>query len=464
MRGKSIARGLVWLGFLASMTAGCGSDDESALNTAAGTAAGPIAWTRVFAGAAEQAGWHVATTDAGQIVVVGTMQSKVDFGTGGQIDSVSENDIFIAWLNSDGKIARVRRFGETGGHLPIGMAVDSAGGVLLTGAMMGSIDFGGGLLDSQGGADAFIASFSPNGDYRFALRVGNAAEQSGGQIALAEDGSILWSGTFEGDIDIAGIPLTSTGQSDLFVAKISADGKTTWARSLGGPGFDGDTSLVHLPSGQLLVSGFYEGAPDLGDGALPNTGMGNGQLLVAFDDDGTFSWSRGIAQDTGYFPFALHVDEAGSPWLIGACAGEVDLFGTQVSAPQQGVALVKLGADGVPLATQVFAADEPGFVRAVRARGGGFVIAGDFANNIDLAGQTLTSAGESDLFIVWVDSDGRVTRRARTGGAGQERFGAISMLPTGQVVVTGAFDGTMNAGAGAYTSVDGPDGFVLLVN
>ena len=31
-------------------------------------------------------------------------------------------------------------------------------------------------------------------------------------------------------------------------------------------------------------------------------------------------------------------------------------------------------------------------------------------------------------------------------------------------LVTGAFDGTMNAGAGAYTSVGGPDGFVLLVN
>lgn len=444
--------------------AGCGSDDESALNTATGTAAGPIAWTRIVAGTAEQVGWHVATTETGQIVVVGTMQSKVDFGTGGQIDSVSENDIFIAWLNGDGKVARARRFGESGGHIPMGMAVDSAGGVILTGIMMGSIDFGGGLLDSQGGADGFIASFAANGDYRFALQVGNAAEQSGGQIALADDGTIFWSGTFEGDVDIGGIPLTSTGQSDLFVAKISATGKATWAHSLGGPGFDGDTSLVHLPNGQLLVSGFYEGAPDLGDGSLPNTGMGNGQLLVSIGDDGTFSWSRGIVSDTGYFPLALHVDEAGSPWLIGACAGEVDLFGTQVSAPDRGVALVKLGADGAPVATQVFAADEPGFVRAVPARGGGFVIAGDFAKNIDLAGQTIASVGDSDLFVVWVDSDGRVTRRARTGGAGQERFGAVSLLSTGQVVLTGAFDGIMNVGAATYTSVDGPDAFVLLLN
>ncbi len=464
MRVNGIARGVVWLGFFASMMAACGGDDELGLNMATGTATGPVAWTRIFAGDTEQVGWLVATTETGQIVVAGTMQSKVDFGTGGQIDSVSENDIFIAWLDRDGKIARVRRFGETGGHVPMGIAIDSAGGVILSGVMIGSIDFGGGLLDSQGGADAFIASFSASGDYRFALRAGNAAEQSGGQITLAQDGSIYWSGTFEGDIDIGGMPLKSAGQSDLFVAQISAAGKTTWARSLGGPGFDGNTSLARLPNGQLLVSGFYEGAPNFGDGAMPDAGTGDGQFLVALGADGKFAWSQGIAHKTGYFPFLVRVDELGSPWLIGACAGEVDLFGTKLSTPEQGVALVKLDVGGAPLAMQVFPADAPGFVRAVQTRGGGFVIAGDFSRNIDLAGQTLTSAGESDIFVVWVDSEGRVTRRARTGGTGQEMFGGVSMLHTGQVVVTGAFEGAMNVGGAAYTSVGGPDAYVLLMN
>lgn len=464
MRMKRIFSGGAWLGFVALMATACNSKDEPLVNTATGTAAGPVAWTQVFSGDADQVGWLVATTDSGQIVVAGTMQSKVDFGAGGQIDSVSENDIFVAWLERDGKVARVRRFGETGGHIPLGLAVDSAGGVILTGVMIGSIDFGGGLLESQGGGDAFIASFGANGDYRFAMRAGNAAEQRGGQIVLAEDGSIYWSGTFEGDIDIGGIALQSAGQSDMFVAKISPTGSPAWANAVGGPGFDGDVSMARLPNGQLLVSGFYEGAPDLGDGALPDTGMADGQVLVAIGDDGKFAWSRGVAHTSGYFPFSVRVDEMGAPWLIGVFAGAVDLFGTPMSTPEQGVALAKLDAGGAAVSTQVFPADQPGFVRAVPARGGGFVIAGDFEKSIDLAGQTLTSAGDNDIFVVWVDSDGRVTRRARSGGAGQERFGGVSMLPTGQVVITGGFDGTMNIGGAAYTSANGPDGYVLLLN
>jgi hypothetical protein len=464
MRRRKIARGLFAFAFLASNTVGCGGKDTEPVNTAAGTAAGPVAWTQIFGGTGEQMGWHVATTDSGQIVVAGTMQSRVDFGAGGQIDSVSDNDIFIAWINPDGKVARVRRFGESGGHIPTGIAVDSGGGVLLSGVMIGSINFGGGQIDSQGGADAFLASFSANGDYRFAISVGNASEQSGGQIAMAPDGSILWSGSFEGDVNVGGIALKSAGASDMFVAKINGNGKAAWAKALGAAGYDGDTSIAVMPQGQVLISGRYEGIVDLGDGALPATGMGDGQFLVQLKSDGSFGWSRGMGNDTGYFPYSVHVDEKGSPWLIGACAGEVDLFGTKIGSAGQGVALVKLGIDGKPLTSQVFVGDEVGYVHAARARGGGFVIAGDFAQKMQLAGQTLTSAGESDLFFIWVDSEGRVTRQARAGGAGEERFGAISMLPKGQVVVTGAFDGAMNVGGAAFTSNDGPDGYVLLLN
>jgi hypothetical protein len=63
-----------------------------------------------------------------------------------------------------------------------------------------------------------------------------------------------------------------------------------------------------------------------------------------------------------------------------------------------------------------------------------------------------------------MDSTGKVIRQTRAGGAGEERFGSISMLPTGQVVVTGAFDGTMSTGGASYVSKNGPDGYVMLMN
>ncbi len=463
MRKMVFARGLVGLCLFGATIVGCGSDEES-LNIAAGSAGGPVAWTKILGGDDEQMGWFVAPTESGQIVVAGTMQSRVDFGQAGQIASVSDSDIFIAWINPDGKITRVRRFGESGGHIPTGIAVDADGSVVLSGVMIGSINFGGGMLDSQSTGDAFLASFNANGDYRYAVTIGGVGEQTGGRIVRTSDGGIIWAGTFEGDVDVGGFPLKSKGQSDVFLAKVDSAGKVSWAKSLGGVGYEGSAAMALFSQGQILLSGFYEGAPDFGNGPLPDTGMVDGQFLAAFDPNGKLSWSRGITHETGYFPFSVHVDDKGSPWLIGACAGDVDLFGTKLSTPTQGVAMVQLDIDGQPLSSQVFAADEVGYVDAVRARGGGFVIAGDFTTQMDVAGQTLKSAGESDLFVLWLDSTGRVTRQTRVGGTGEERFGSISMLPSGQVVVTGAFDGAMSVGGASYASVNGPDGFVMLMN
>jgi len=463
MRRRSIAREVVCLGWIVATAAGCGGGDEQLVNTATGTAVGPVSWTKVLGGQLAQSGWLVATSKTGQIIVAGTMQGRANFAEAGEIDTVSDSDIFIAWINRDGKVARVRRFGETGEHVPTGLAVDSAGGVVLAGIAVGSINFGGGTIDSQD-ADGFVAAFGPDGEYRFSVKATGAGGQTSGQLALADDGSILLSGTFQGDIDIGGKTLTSAGETDLFVAKISAAGSTIWARAFGDARTEADASLALGPQGQVFVSGFYQGAPDLGDGPLPDTGAtADGQLLAALDTDGNLSWSRGVVHQFGYFAFGVQVDEAGSPWLVGPCAGEVDLFGTKIAASTQGIAIAKLHVTGEPLSTQVFEAESPGYVQAAQARGGGIVIAGDFEDTIDIGGRTLTSAGQSDLFLVWLDSEGRITRQERTGGAGTERIGSVSMLPTGQVVVTGSFEGKLNAGSASYTSSD-PDGYVMMLN
>lgn len=464
MRRTSVARGLIGFGIVAFVFMGCGGDDMEPVNVATGTAAGPVAWTRVFAGSGEQMGWQAAITNNGEIVIAGMMQSRVDFGAAGPIDTVADSDIFVAWLDPRGEVVRVRRFGETGVHIPTAIAVDSQGGVILSGVMIGAIDFGGGKLDSLGGADAFLASFGANGDYRFALRVGNAQDQSGGQIALTPDGDILWSGTFGGDVTIAGTTLKSAGQADLFISKISPVGKTLWARALGGTGYEGAASLALLPRGQILLSGYYQGAPNLGDGALPDTGMLDGQFLAALDTNGKLAWSRGMVNEMGYYAYDVHVDESGSPWLIGGISGQVDLFGTNLSTPAQGVGIVQLDLDGQPVSSQIFPGDEVGFVAATPARGGGFVLAGDFQQKLDIRGQTLESAGVTDVFVIWMDGKGQVTRQARTGGSGEERLGGISMLSTGRVVLTGSFEGTFEAGGTAYTSNAGPDSFVMLMN
>ena len=465
MQRRRMAGLALGVGLLLGLGA-CSKNDEPRVETGAGPAAsGPAIWANALGADGRQAGWHIGSSKTGELVLVGTMEGSVKFGDAGTLKAATKSDLFVAWLGQDGKIKRARRFGDSGRHVPVGMAVDASGGVVISGLADGSLDFGGGPLADLGGGDAFVASLGPNGEFRYALRVGDAMMQNGGEVVLAEDGSVYWSGSFDGTIDIGGHKLTSAGNSDLFVAKIDKAGKVVWAKSLGGAGTESDGSLVLDAKGQLLVSGYYEGAPDLGVGALPDTGQSDGEMLIALDTSGKVIWSKGAPNKAGFFGFTMQKGESAT-FLVGSVAGSIDFLGatlTAQGATGEGLGVVQIDSAGKVVRSEVFPVERLGQVYAAPLKGGGLVLGGHFQGVIDLGGKILTSEGEEDLFVAWMNPQGRIERRERLGGKEHERLGDMTLTPDGHIALTGMFEGTMNLGSGDLTSGKGPDAFVALL-
>ncbi|MDC0746610.1 hypothetical protein [Polyangium mundeleinium] len=465
MQRRRMAGVTLGVGLLLGLGA-CSKNDDSRVESSPGPAAsGPAMWSNALGADGRQAGWFVGASKTGEIVLVGTMEGSVQFGDAGALQAKTKSDIFVAWLGQDGKIKRARRFGDSGRHVPVGVAVDPQGGVVISGLADGNIDFGGGPLADLGGGDAFVASLGPNGELRYALRVGDAMMQNGGEVVLASDGSVYWSGSFDGTIDIGGQTLTSAGNSDVFVARIDPAGKVTWAKSLGGAGTEADGSLAIDAKGQILVSGYYEGAPNLGAGALPDTGATDGEMLVALDSSGKVLWSQGAPNKTGFFGFSMQAGENGT-FLVGSVAGSIDFLGKTLAAQGgsgEGLGVVLIDSAGKVLRADVFPVERLGQVFATPVKGGGLVLGGHFQGTVDLGGQKLTSAGEEDMFVAWMNPQGRIERRERLGGKEHERLGDIAMTPDGHVVLTGMFEGTMNLGAGDLTSGKGPDAFIAFL-
>jgi len=77
---------------------------------------------------------------------------------------------------------------------------------------------------------------------------------------------------------------------------------------------------------------------------------------------------------------------------------------------------------------------------------------GYFFNSVDFdpgpQSNILTSAGNSDIFVTKVDSVGNLIWAARMGGTDAEGGGAITVDASGNVYITGAFRGTMDADPG----------------
>ena len=139
----------------------------------------------------------------------------------------------------------------------------------------------------------------------------------------------------------------------MFVAKIDPSGHALWARSLGGTGEEADLGLVIDGKGRVIVGGLYQGAPDLGKGALPDTGQADGEMLVALDADGQTLYSRGIVNTDGFFP-VLDADERrfGSVFLVGQLVGKVDAVGKTISVPNMGIGVVKIDDTGAAVMTK----------------------------------------------------------------------------------------------------------------
>jgi len=89
---------------------------------------------------------------------------------------------------------------------------------------------------------------------------GFGSQSSDGGLSTSTDkfGNIFETGYFTGTVDFGGIPLTSKGGKDIFVAKYFPDGGLAWVKDAGGAGEDVGYGIVSDDLGNVYVTGAYE--------------------------------------------------------------------------------------------------------------------------------------------------------------------------------------------------------------
>ena len=112
-----------------------------------------------------------------------------------------------------------RGFGDTGNDVGFSVGLDGAGNVFITGEFEGSVDFGGGLLTSAGGRDIFLAKYDTSGTHLWSQRFGDSRGDQGFGVGVDGTGNVFITGWFQGTVDFGGGPLTSAGSFDIFLAK-----------------------------------------------------------------------------------------------------------------------------------------------------------------------------------------------------------------------------------------------------
>jgi hypothetical protein len=129
--------------------------DEPATSTAAFlaklNATGDVVYAKGLPASAMEYRQGLAVDERGHVAVTGHVREHAD----------REWTMFVTKFDPSGRAAWSRRFGGTNGHFLQQIGMDAAGGVVLTGAFQGAIDFGGGLLASGDKEAIFLVKLAP---------------------------------------------------------------------------------------------------------------------------------------------------------------------------------------------------------------------------------------------------------------------------------------------------------------
>ena len=160
----------------------------------------------------------IATDRYDNVFLIGDFSSTADFGGGPLTSSGGSQDVFVVKLDADGNHLWSRVFGDAAFQLGSGIVADTDGSVIITGEHTGTIDFGGGpLTNASGQFNVFLAKLDADGAHLWSRNFGNGSVQYVRGVTTDTANNVVVTGYFFNTVDFGGGPLTSVGEADVFV-------------------------------------------------------------------------------------------------------------------------------------------------------------------------------------------------------------------------------------------------------
>lgn len=253
------------------------------------------------------------------------------------------------------------------------------------------------------------------------------------------------------------------------LSSISYSQNYQWAKECGGTLDDEIFDITHDASGNIYVTGIFEGTADLdpGTGTANFTAIGAGDMFFAkYDASGNYLWAKVVGSIDDEEGQGIKLDGSGNIYLTGLFSGVADFdpgSGTVNLTSNGGfdVYIAKYDNSGNYIWAKSFGdinnADDYPSKMAVDGSGNVYVT-GQFGGACDFdagAGtDNISSSGGWDIFFTKYDASGNyVWAKTIDNTANNDDFGYnIALDASNNVFITGQFDGTCDFDAGTGTA------------
>ena len=409
-------------------------------------------WAKSAGGSTSDEPYAVATDASGNVYIAGYFwSSSITFGSFTLTNSGTAYDLFLVKYDNAGNVLWAKSVGQGNGlDVAFSVTTDAAGSIYLAGYFTSSyLVFGADTITNSnaGASDLFLVKYNNTGNVLWAKSAGGNFDDEAYSVTAEAGGNILIAGGFYSSSLIFGSDTltNSSAGTDMFLVKYDNAGSVLWAKSSGGSNNDEAYSVTADAGGNIVVAGYFI-SPTITFGSFTLTNVGanyRDMFLVKYDNAGSVVWAKRAGGSSGEFANSLTSDAGGNIYVAGHFGSDTLIFGTDTltNAGNYDMFLAKYDNSGNVVWAKSAGGSPVDEAHSVTTDvGGNIYVTGYFNSSMIIFGSdTLLNSVLSDMFLVKYDNAGNVIWAKSEGGNGLDEALAITTDASGNIYMTGRF-------------------------
>ncbi|MDZ4668141.1 MAG: LamG-like jellyroll fold domain-containing protein [bacterium] len=295
---------------------------------------------------------------------------------------------------------------------------------------------------------------------------GNGTDAAGG-VSTDPLGNVYVAGTYNGTANFGLLQVTGSS-NQIFLSKYTSAGVLQWVQTAGGSGEDAASCVTVDNSGNSYIVGSFRNTAAFGTTLVTSNGTDDA-FIAKYNTTGDLQWVRtlgGTGQDVAFW---AKVDGNGDVVVTGYFQGNPSFSNSTQTLSSNGnsdIFVAKYSSNGNLVWSVGAGGNNYDYGHCVTiGANNSVIISGEYKTSASFGTTTLTNTGnESNGFIAKLSSAGGWSWATQMGGADVDAAYAVSVDATDNYYLVGSFSGTAAFGGDNLTSAGLTDGFVSRVN
>lgn len=353
---------------------------------------------------------------------------------------------------------------------------DGSGNVYITGNFLGSADFDPGpgsySLTSAGSGDIFMVKLDINGNFVWAKGMGSTGDDQGMDLAVDASGNIYLASYFSSTVNFnpggTAVSLSSSGSSDVAIAKYDSNGNLTWAKKIGGPNTDIINGIAVDGLGNVYTTGYFMDLADFDPSAATytlatNSGI-NDAFVLKLDASGNMVWAKDLGGTANTLPKSITLDASGNIYTTGEFTGICDFNPSatvynlsSLTSTYKDCYISKLDASGNFVWAKQIGGSDHDLGYCIRTdNSGNLYTVGNYSGLVDFdpaaTTYTMTTTAANNGFVLKLDAAGNFIWAKQTQGTTAGITSNIRIDASSNLYIGGRFSGTVDFDPDATTA------------